>query len=108
MLPSLARVPRQLLNSKSVERSQSFMAHKLPGNKDCISSSEILPPVLQHIGSLIHKSRGGSAVVISMHQILLRTQGKMLSVRAVYIPEYLNEEADIRTGDWRLHAETVD
>ncbi len=47
-------------------------------------------------------------------QILLWAQGKLLSLRAVYIPGYLNQGADIlsrqglRPGGWRLHPEVVE
>ncbi len=47
------------------------------------------------------------------HQILVWSQDKFLSLRAVYIPGHLNVEADIlsrqgpRPGEWRLHPEVV-
>ncbi|XP_059371000.1 uncharacterized protein LOC132108312, partial [Carassius carassius] len=47
------------------------------------------------------------------HQILLWSQGKLLSIRAVYIPGRLNVGADIlsrqgpRPGEWMLHPEVV-
>ncbi|KAL0196894.1 hypothetical protein M9458_005434, partial [Cirrhinus mrigala] len=48
------------------------------------------------------------------HQILVWSQGKLLSLRAVYIPGRLNRRADIlsrqgpRPGEWRLHPEVVE
>ncbi|KAL0160499.1 hypothetical protein M9458_044224, partial [Cirrhinus mrigala] len=48
------------------------------------------------------------------HQILVWSQGKLLSLRAVYIPGRLNQGADIlsrqglRPGEWRLHPEVVE
>lgn len=66
--------PRWPLDSRSVERSPSFMALKLLENDSGISSTEILSlgsqrlpcpcPHRQHISS--HKSPGGSAVTPSM------------------------------------------
>ncbi len=47
------------------------------------------------------------------HQILVWSQDKLLSLRAVHIPGYLNMGADIlsrqgpRTGEWMLHPEVV-
>ncbi len=48
-----------------------------------------------------------------VHQILVWSQDKFLSLRAVYIPGHLNVGADIlsrqgpRPGEWRLHPEVV-
>ncbi|XP_077061833.1 uncharacterized protein LOC143714498 [Siphateles boraxobius] len=47
-------------------------------------------------------------------QILLWSQGKLLSLRAMYLPGYLNVVADSlsrqgpRPGEWRLHPEVVE
>ncbi|KAI2659094.1 ORF V: Enzymatic polyprotein [Labeo rohita] len=47
------------------------------------------------------------------HQILVWSRGKLLSLRAVYLPGYLNVAADIlsrqgpRPGEWMLHPEVV-
>ncbi|KAI2668352.1 Transposon Ty3-G Gag-Pol polyprotein [Labeo rohita] len=47
------------------------------------------------------------------HQILVWSQGKLLSLRAVYVPGHLNLGADIlsrqgpRPGEWMLHPEVV-
>ncbi|KAI2667130.1 Transposon Ty3-G Gag-Pol polyprotein [Labeo rohita] len=47
------------------------------------------------------------------HQILVWSQGKLLLLRAVYLPGYLNVGADIlsrqglRPGEWMLHPEVV-
>jgi len=47
-------------------------------------------------------------------QILLWSQGKILSLRAIYLPGYLNQGADIlsrqgpRPGEWSLHPEVVE
>ncbi|KAI2644944.1 Transposon Ty3-I Gag-Pol polyprotein [Labeo rohita] len=48
------------------------------------------------------------------HQILVWSQWKLLSLRAVYIPGHLYQEADVllrqgpRPGEWRLHPEVVE
>ncbi|XP_016396995.1 uncharacterized protein LOC107730646 [Sinocyclocheilus rhinocerous] len=47
------------------------------------------------------------------HQILLWAQGKLLSLRAIFIPGHLNVGADVlprqgpRPGEWMLHPEVV-
>ncbi|KAI2658972.1 ORF V: Enzymatic polyprotein [Labeo rohita] len=47
------------------------------------------------------------------HQILVWSQGKLLSLRAVFVPGYLNVGADVlsrqgpRPGEWMLHPEVV-
>lgn len=49
-----------------------------------------------------------------LHQILLWAQGRLLSFRAVFIPGYLNQGADmlsrqgLRAGEWSLHPEVVE
>ncbi len=55
-------------------------------------------PLRQHIGGLLHKSPGGFAVTSICKlacQILLWSQGKLLSFRAPYIPGTHNIGADI-------------
>lgn len=48
------------------------------------------------------------------HQILLWSQGKLSSLRAMYVPGDQNQEADVllmqwlRPGEWRLHPEVVE
>lgn len=55
----------------------------------------------------------GDLQLCPAHQIVLWSQGKLLSLKAVYIPRYQHQGADIllsqglRSGEWRLHAETV-
>ncbi|KAL1257970.1 hypothetical protein QQF64_011214 [Cirrhinus molitorella] len=81
---------------RSVGRSPSHVAHQLPGDAGCVSSAETLPS----------RPQGP--------QILLWAQGKLLSLRAVYIPGHLNQGADIlsrqglRPGEWRLLPQSVE
>ncbi len=74
-------------------------------------------PLRQHIGGLLHKSPGGFTVMSICKlacQILLWSQGKLLSLQAPYIPGTHNIGADIlsrqglRPGEWRLHPEVVE
>ncbi len=110
---------------RSVGRPSSIVTHQLPGDVGRVSSSKTLPsrlkgtscacPHRQHIGGLLHKSAGGSALAPWLvHLVLLWAQGKLLSLRAVYIPGHLNQGADIlsrqglRPREWRLHPEVVE
>ncbi|XDV25212.1 hypothetical protein PO909_029164 [Leuciscus waleckii] len=115
------------LSSRSVEESSSFLAHKLPGDDGGLQCVEIFPSRpegpshacshRQHVGGLLYKSSRGSAFMSTMqtaHQILLWSQGKLLSLRPVYIPGHQNIGADIlsrqglRPGEWRLHTKVVE
>ncbi len=103
------------------------MAHQLSGDDGCISSSKEFPsrsqgptcarPLRQHIGGLLHKSPGGlrSHPLCKLAcQILLWSQGMLLSLRAACIPGVQNIGADIlsrqglRPGEWRLYPEVVE
>lgn len=44
------------------------------------------------------------------HQILLWSQGKLLSIRTVYIPGYINQGANVlsRPREWRLYHKVVE
>ncbi len=90
---------RGTLKSKSVEGPSSIMAHKQSGDVGCISFSQEFPsrsqgppcacPLRQHIGGILHKSPGGlrsCPLCKQACQILLWSQGKLLSLRAAYIP----------------------
>ncbi len=111
---------------RSVERSPSHVAHQLPGDAGRVSSTETLPP-----GPIDHHVlvRTDNTAVVSYinhqgglcsrplyrlaHQILVWSQGKLLSLRSVHIPGHLNMGADIlsrqgpRPGEWMLHPEVV-
>ncbi len=119
--------PRGMLKSGSVEGPSSLMAHQLSGDVGCITCSQEFPrrsqgppcarPLRQHIGGLLLKSPGGlrSRPLCKLAcQILLWSQGKLLSLRATYISGVHNVGADIlsrqglRPGEWRLHAEVVE
>lgn len=97
---------------KGGHRTFSIISHgtycKLPENDGCFSGSETFPSRhqgpscacldRQHIGGQLHKSSGGlrSCPLYKLaHQILLWAQGKLLSLRKVYVPGHLNQGADI-------------
>ncbi len=81
------------------------MAHQLPGDVGHVLFTETLSPRLerpscacphrQHISGLLHQTLGGSALCKLAHQILLWAQGKLLTLRAVYLPGHLNQGAEI-------------
>ncbi len=74
--PGLGSDPRGTLESRSVERPASLMAHQPSGDVGCISCSQEFPsrsqgppcacPLRQHIGGLLHKSPGGFAVTSNL------------------------------------------
>ncbi len=67
---------RGTLESRSVERPSSLMAHQPIGDVGCISCSQEFPsrsqgppcacPLRRHIGGLLHKSPGGFAVMSTL------------------------------------------
>ncbi len=95
------------------------MAHQLPGDAGSISSIERLSPRSerpscasthrQYIGGLLHQPPRGSS-----RRILLWTQEKLLSLKAFFIPGYLNQGANIlsrqglKPGEWMPHTEVVE
>ncbi len=111
---------------RSVEWSPSHVAHQLPGDAGRVSSTETFSSDLRNHNVLV---RTDNTAVVSYinhqgglrsrplcklaHQILVWSQDKFLSLRAVYIPGHLNVGADIlsrqgpRPGEWRLHPEVV-
>ncbi|KAI2651801.1 Transposon Ty3-G Gag-Pol polyprotein [Labeo rohita] len=111
---------------RSVEQSPSHLAHQLPGDAGRVSSVETLshgpnrPPCVgshrQHSGGLLLQPPGRSVFVPLIQagvQILVWSQDKLLSLRAVHVPGHLNMGADIlsrqglRPGEWMLHPEVV-
>ncbi len=111
---------------RSVEWSPSHVAHQLPGDAGCVSSTQTLLPDLRDRHVLVHTDntvvvfyinhQGGlrSCPLYKLaHQILVWSQDKLLSLRAVHISGHLNMGADIlsrqgpRPGEWMLHPEVV-
>ncbi len=110
---------------RSVERS-SRLAHQQARDAGRVSGSEILSPRPKRSPGV---SRTDNTPVVSYinhqgglrsrhlyrlaHQVLVWAQGKLLSLRAVYIPGHLNVGADTLSrqgplpGEWMLHTEVV-
>ncbi len=118
---------RGMLESGSVEGPSSLMAHQPSGDLGYISCSQEFLADLRGYHVLVH-SDNTSVVSYINHQgglrsrqlcklacqILLWAQGKLLSLRAAYIPGAHNIGADIllrqglRPGEWRLPPELVE
>ncbi len=118
---------RGTLESRSVEEPSSLMAHQPSGDVGCISCSQEFPSRSQGPPCVVH-SDNTSVVSYLNHQgglrlcplcklacqILLWSQGKLLSLRATFNPGAHNIGADIlsrqglRPGEWRLHPEVVE
>ncbi len=110
---------------RSVEWSPSHMAHQLPGDAGHVSSTKTFSSGHNHnvlvrtdntavVSYINHQGGLRSRPLYKLaHQILVWSQDKFLSLRAVYIPGHLNVGADIlsrqgpRPGEWRLHPEVV-
>ncbi len=93
---------------RSVEWSPSQVAHQLPGDAGSVSSTQTLSnrsersPCVgahwQHSDGLLYQPPGGlrSRPLYKLaHQILVCSQGKLLSLKAVHIPGHLNIAVDI-------------
>ncbi len=102
---------------RSMEWSSCHLAHQLPGDAGRVSSTQTLssgpnksPCVSthrQHSGGFLYKPPGMSAFaphIQAAHQILVWSQHKFLSQRAVYIPgaDILSRQGP-GPGEWRLH-----
>ncbi len=115
-LSRLGSNPRGTLESRSVE-----------GNIGCIYCTQNFIADLRGHHVLVHSDNTLVVSYINHHgglrsrllcklacQILLWSQGKLLSLRAAYIPGTHNIGADIlsrqglRPGEWRLHPEVVE
>ncbi len=107
------------LSLRSVEWSPSPMAHQLSGDASSLLSTEIFPPRperspcvgahRQHSGGLLHQPPGGlrsSPLYKLAHQILLWSQDKFFSLRALYIPGYLNVGADLLSSTWHIRPQS--
>ncbi len=117
--------PSPVGGPRSVERS-SRLAHQQARDAGRVSGSEILSPRPKRSPGV---SRTDNTAVVSdinhqgglrsrhlyrlAHQVLVWAQGKLLSLRAVYIPGHLNVGADTLSrqgplpGEWMLHTEVV-
>ncbi len=118
---------RGTLESMSVEGPSSLMAHQPSGDVGCISCSQEFQKQIS--GATMCLSAQNTSVVFYINhlgglrsrplcklvcQILLWSQGKLLSLRATYIPGAHNIGADIlsrqglRPREWRLHPDVVE
>ncbi|KAJ8004404.1 hypothetical protein DPEC_G00135360 [Dallia pectoralis] len=87
-------------SSRALAGPSAIMAHKLARDAGSLPGSEALPP----------RPKGSSCPC----PVLLWSHGKLLSLRSIFIPGYLNQGADSlsrqgpRPGEWRLHPEVVE
>ncbi len=100
---------------RSVERSPSHMAHQLLGDAGRVLSTETLSPGPKRSSCVgAHRQHNGGCVFYInhqgglrsrpfyklAHQILVWSQGKILSLRALQIPDHLNMGVDILSWQW--------
>ncbi|KAI2662336.1 Replication factor C small subunit [Labeo rohita] len=103
----------------------SHVAHQLPGDAGRVSGKHFLPDLIDHdvlvcthntalVYHVNHQGDLRSRPLYKLaHQILVWSQDKLLSLRAVHVPGHLIMGADIlsrqgpRPGEWILHPEMV-
>ncbi|KAJ7986790.1 hypothetical protein DPEC_G00332030 [Dallia pectoralis] len=109
-------------SSRALAGPSAIMAHKLARDAGSLPGSEALPPrpkrssfscpvvfYINHQGGLRSRPLYNLA-----RQVLLWSHRKLFSLRAIFIPGYLNQGADTLSrqgpgpGEWRLHPEVVE
>ncbi len=109
-----------------MDRRVPLLAHKLPGTQGCLPGFDVFSPRPpgasyhsqdgQHGGCVPHKRKRGSRLRTLdriARRLLLWSQYKFLSLRAVHVPGILNLAADflsrqrLRPGEWMLNRQTV-
>ncbi len=94
----------------SVEWSPSHVAHQLPGDVAHVLSTQTLSTWSERS---LCVGAGFCVRAPCTSWILVWSQGKLLSLRAVHIPRHLNMGADIlfevgaEAGEWMLYPEVV-
>ncbi|PTA42288.1 hypothetical protein C8054_31520, partial [Micromonospora sp. RP3T] len=91
---------------RSVERSPTHLAHKLPGDAGRVSGKHFLPDLRDR--HVLVRTDNTVVVYYINHQglVLVWSQDKLLLLRAVHVPGHLNMGADIlsrqgpRPGEW--------
>ncbi len=111
---------------RGMDRRVPLLAHKLPGTQGCLPGFDVFSPRPpgasyhsqdgQHGGCVPHKRKRGSRLRTLdriARRLLLWSQYKFLSLRAVHVPGILNLAADflsrqrLRPGEWMLNRQTV-
>ncbi len=122
----LGRGLRRQTGMRGMDRKVPFLAHKLPGTQGCLPGFDAFSP---RSWGASYNSQNGQMVVVShinrqggsrsrtldrlARRLLLWSQGKFLSLRAVHVPGILNLAADflsrqkLRPGEWMLNRQTV-
>ncbi len=107
---------RRQTGERGMDRRVPLLAHKLPGTQGCLPGFDVFSPRPrgasyhsqdgQHGGCVPYKPSGRFTVA---HRLLLWSQYKFLSLRAVHVPGILNLVADflsrqkLRPGEWMLN-----
>ncbi len=103
-----------------MDRRVPLLAHKLPGTQGCLPGFDVFSPhppgASYHSQDGPHKRKRGSRLHTLdriARRLLLWSQYKFLSLRAVHVPGILNLAADflsrqkLRPGEWMLNRQTV-
>ncbi len=122
---SLSIIPKKD-GTRGMDRRVPYLAHKLPGTHSCLPGFDAFSPrsweasyivrtdnmaVKSHIN---HQGGSRSRTLDRLaRRLLLWSQDKFLSLRAVHVPGILNLAADfltrqkLRPGEWMLNRQTV-
>ncbi len=117
---------RRQTGEREMDRRVPLLAHKLPGAQGCLPGFDVFLPILQghyiivrtdNMAVVSHINRQGGSRSRTLDRIarrlLLWSQYKFLSLRAVHVPGILNLAADflsrqkLRPGEWMLNRQTV-
>ncbi len=117
---------RRHTGEREMDRRVPLLAHKLPGAQGCLPGFDVFLPILQghyiivrmdNMAVVSHINRQGGSRSRTLDRIarrlLLWSQYKFLSLRAVHVPGILNLAADflsrqkLRPGEWMLNRQTV-
>ncbi len=121
---------RRQTGERGIDRRVPLLAHKLPGTQGCLPGFDVFLFVLffvlgghhiivrtDNMAVVSHINRQGGSWSRTLdrlaRRLLLWSQYKFLSLRAVHVPGILNLAADflsrqkLRLGEWMLNHQTV-
>ncbi len=90
-----------------------LLAYKLPGTQGCLPGFEVFSPRSRGASYYSQDGQYGRTLDRLARHLLLWSQDKFLSLRAVHVPGVLNLAADLLSrqklepGEWMLNRQTV-
>ncbi len=98
---------------RRVEGRVPLLAYKLPGTQGCLPGFEVFSPHSRGASYYSQDGQYGRTLDRLARHLLLWSQDKFLSLRAVHVPGVLNLAADflsrqkLEPGEWMLNRQTV-